>query len=98
MFINKWPYRYSYVQKNEVEKLIRELLAAGLFQHSHSPYASPILLVQKKNTSWRICVDYRALNKLTIPDRYPISVVDELLDELHGSIIFPKLLSIRDII
>ena len=89
--VNKRPYRYSYAQKNEIERLIKELLMAGIIRHSKSPYASPILLVQKKNSSWRICVDYRGLNKLTVPDRYPIPVVDELLDELHGSKVFSKL-------
>ena len=89
--VNKRPYRYSFAQKNEIERLIKEMLAAGIIQHSKSPYASPILLVQKRNASWRICVDYRSLNKLTIPERYPIPVVDELIDELHGSVIFSKL-------
>ena len=89
--VNKRPYRYSYDQKNEVERLVKELMAAGIIQHSKSPYASPILLVKKRDNSWRICVDYRALNKLTIPDRFPIPVVDELIDELYGSRVFSKL-------
>ena len=89
--INQRPYRHSYEQKNEVESLVRELLAAGIIQHSKSPYASPILLVKKRDASWRICVDYRALNKLTIPDRFPISVVDELIDKSFGSKVFSKL-------
>ena len=75
--VNQRPYRYSYDQKNEIEKLVKELMAAGFIQHSKSPYASPI--------PTRIYVDYWVLNKLTVSNRFPIPVVDELIDELHGS-------------
>ena len=63
----------------------------GIIQHSKSPYASPILLVKKRDAILRICVDYHALNKLTIPYRVPIPVVDELIDELYGNKVFLKL-------
>ena len=89
--VNQRPYRHSYDQKNEVKRLVKELLAAGIIHHSKSPYASPILLVKKRDASWRICVDYRTLNKLTIPDRFPIPVVYELINELHDSKVFSKL-------
>ncbi|XP_074304368.1 uncharacterized protein LOC141639077 [Silene latifolia] len=88
--VNIRPYRYPLKQRDIIEKLVQEMLDQGIIQPSCSPFASLVVLVGKKDGTWRLCVDYRELNKRTVKDKFPIPVVDELIDELAGSQCFPN--------
>ncbi|XP_074346381.1 uncharacterized protein LOC141685160 [Apium graveolens] len=89
--VNQRGYRVPFIQKTEIERQVKEMLNNGIIQESTSPFASPIILVKKKDGSWRMCVDYRRLNNITIKNKYPIPIIDELLDELRGASWFTKL-------
>lgn len=89
--VNQRPYRYALHQKNEIDKIVEEMLLSGTIQPSSSPYASPVVLVKKKDSTWRLCVDYRELNGMTVKDRFPIPLIEDLLDELGESKVYSKI-------
>jgi hypothetical protein len=84
-------YRNSPLELEEIKRQLTELLEKGLIRPSKSPFGAPVLLVKKKDGSLRMCVHYRALNKITIKNGYPLPLIDELLDQLHGAKYFSKL-------
>lgn len=85
------PYRLSYSEREEVQRMVAEMLDCGIVRESSSPYASPIVIVKKKSGEKRLCVDYRALNNRTKRDHYPLPRVEDLLDQLSGNNLFISL-------
>nr|GEZ77804.1 reverse transcriptase [Tanacetum cinerariifolium] len=79
------------IKKDAIEAMVRELLEAGVIKPSNSPFASHIVMIKKKDNTWRMCVDYRQLNKNTGKDKFLIPIIEELIDELHGASVFSKL-------
>ncbi|KAJ9526428.1 hypothetical protein QJQ45_009905 [Haematococcus lacustris] len=84
-------YRLSKPEQEELKKQIKDYLAKGMIEPSSSPYAAPILFVQKKSGELRMCIDYRQLNKLTLRDQYPLPRIDDLFDRLSGCSVFSSL-------
>src|SRR5271154_176286 len=76
---------------DELKKQLADLLAKGFIRPSTSPFGAPVLFVHKKKESLRLCVDYRALNKITIKNRYPLPRIEELMDRLAGAQYFTKI-------
>ncbi|MCH87274.1 hypothetical protein A2U01_0008140, partial [Trifolium medium] len=89
--VNVRPYRCPHAQKTEIENQVAKMLKTGWIQPSTIPFSSPVLLLKKKDGTWRMCVDYRALNSITVRDRFPLPTIDELLDELGTTRIFSQL-------
>jgi hypothetical protein len=89
--VNIRAYRHKPELKTEIERQVAELLASGVIQRSTSNFSSPAILVKKKDGTWRLCVDYRCLNSMTVISKYPVPIIDELLDELSGAQWFSKL-------
>jgi hypothetical protein len=85
------PYWHSLAVKDEIERQVAELLKSGVIQNSTSTFGSPAILVQKKDLTWRMCIDYHRLNALTVPRKFPLPIIDELIDELTGAQWFSKL-------
>eukprot|EP00253_Pinus_taeda_P032319 PITA_32319 len=85
------PYLLSALENAKIKKQVQELLEKGFIRLSTSPCGSPIVLVRKSDGSWRMCIDYRALNKITIKNRYPLPRIDDLLDQLKEAVYFTKL-------
>ncbi|MGH3054718.1 MAG: reverse transcriptase family protein, partial [Gaiellaceae bacterium] len=84
-------YQYSEPEKEEIQRQITELLAKGFIEPSRSPFGAPVLFAQKKDGTLRMCIDYRALNRITIKDRYPLPRIDDILDQLQGARIFSSI-------
>ncbi|UYV71083.1 K02A2.6-like, partial [Cordylochernes scorpioides] len=83
--IRKNPYRVSLKERKIISDQINSMLKNGIISHSSSPWASPIILVKKKNGTFRFCVDYRNLNSVTVKDQYPLPRIDDCFDSLHGA-------------
>ncbi|GJS02991.1 putative reverse transcriptase domain-containing protein [Tanacetum coccineum] len=84
------PYRLAPSEMKELSKQLKELLEKGFIRPSSSPWGTPILFVKKKEVSFRMCIDYRELNKLTVKNRYPLPRIDDLFDQLQGLSIYSK--------
>ncbi|GJU85736.1 putative reverse transcriptase domain-containing protein [Tanacetum coccineum] len=85
------PYRLAPSEMKELSDQLKELSDKGFIRPSSSPWGAPVLFVKKKDGSFRMCIDYRELNKLTVKNRYPLPRIDDLFDQLQGSSIYSKI-------
>jgi hypothetical protein len=87
----KAPYRMSHEELKELKVQLEDLLAKGYIKPNKSPYGAPVLFVHKKDGTLRMCVDYRALNKATMKNCYPLPRIDDLFDHLSGAKVFSRI-------
>ncbi|GJT28669.1 putative reverse transcriptase domain-containing protein [Tanacetum coccineum] len=85
------PYRLTSSKMKELSEELKELSDKGFIRPSSSPWGAPVLFVKKKDRSFRMCIDYRELNKLTVKNRYPLPRIDDLFDQLQGSSVYSKI-------
>ena len=85
------PYRMAPAELGELKLQLQELLSKGFIRPSVSPWGAPVLFVKKKDGSWRMCIDYRRLNHMTVKNKYPLPRIDELFDQLQGAAYFSKI-------
>eukprot|EP01018_Ginkgo_biloba_P030049 Gb_09770 [translate_table: standard] len=88
---NSGLYHRSVMENEEIRRQISDLLEMGHIKPSASPCGSPVLLVPKKDGSWRLYIDYRVIKKITVKNRYPLPCIDDLLDQLYGASFFSKI-------
>ena len=88
---NRSGYRSNPQETQEIQRKVDELMSKGWMQESMSPHVVLVILVPKKDGTWRMCTNYRALNNITIKYRHHIPRLDDLLDELHGACVFSKI-------
>ncbi|KAF5798896.1 putative nucleotidyltransferase, Ribonuclease H [Helianthus annuus] len=88
--IARAPYRLAPSELEELSTQIEELLEKGFIRPSYSPWGAPVLFVKKKDGTFRMCIDYRELNKVTVKNRYPLPRIDDLFDQLQGSSYYSK--------
>jgi hypothetical protein len=89
--IARTPYRMSTPELQELRMQLKELLDLGLIRPSVSPWGAPVIFIRKKDGSWRLCIDYRQLNKATIKNQYPLPRIDDLFDQMKGATVFSKI-------
>jgi hypothetical protein len=89
--IAKRPYRMGVNELEELKKQIKKLQDKGLIRPSYSPWGTPVIFVDKKDGTQRMCVDYWSLNEVTIKNKYPLSRIDDLFDQLRGACVFSKI-------
>ncbi|GKD47535.1 putative reverse transcriptase domain-containing protein [Tanacetum coccineum] len=85
------PYRLAPSKMKELSEQLKELFEKGFIRPSSSPWGAPVLFVKKKDGSFRMCIDYQELNKLTVKNHYPLRIIDDLFDQLQGSSVYSKI-------
>lgn len=85
------PYQYTYFLKKEIEAQVKKMLKESIIQPSINLFSSPLLLVMKKDGTWRFCIDNRELNSTMVKDKFLIPIIDDLLDEINGPSVFSNI-------